>query len=1119
MNVSDVIHGRISNADLRRADGEPFPADLRAKSEVSIEQRSSGETMLVSGNDRWEVEDVGNTDADSLREVVRRSMPTLAWLVQISPKRGQARSALVRFHEFSLSLDFPETMEIGVDERTLEDIRRRLGRQISMADAVRWFAEHMLLPARKEGASPRAMLSGTPAGERTAFRLLGNGFAIDVQRTDDDRLVINRVVESRRQMEGDESRPIYLVAANIQFCDASVAGAFRGAAQIVLDQILAQANSYLGFWQAYNDKERQIILDRARQFGWTKYSKRSRKEDGAWCFDVSPRKDQLADLWQWLDALDGQQIEAGAEVPSMIEGADDTALAKGDRRPFVGELANRNQHPPQIFIRPPEHQEDREPPKEGYLFVALGGDEVRGKRRREAWQKVRSTQNPMPQLGLLLEGRSVPHARGRGLQPVTRAVRDVFKNPSDGQRKALDIALNTPDIALIQGPPGTGKTQIIAALQARLAEQDEGVSKNGLAGNTLLTSYQHDAVENAAAATRVMGLPAVKVGYRRGADESRDGVEAWAVDTAQAVRAARGSAPDEVDGGVHAALRKVRKIGLAFLKAPAASETPATVLKQVSQLASPWLPGELADDLMRLRKDVSAPHRAGLDDGDRSSAIQAVRALRTDAVAFSDDGPRNAFLALRKLRRLEEFEIDDAQAQALDRAASWEPDETATEDLLAALQATKDALLDRLQPPQVGTVNQRHGDTDAMIVRVIDALTARAKESAPGVDMAVEDWLATLEQDLDGTRHAVRHYSMVLAATCQQAVSRPMAEAKHGEDTVFRTVIVDEAARANPLDLLIPMALAERRIVLVGDHRQLPHLLEPDIERELQQAAENGQEGESVQEQMRSALRLSLFEKLFTELRRREKRDGISRTVTLDRQYRMHPVLGSFVSKQFYEPHGEGFESGRCEEEFAHDVSLGKGASLAGKVAAWLDVPIHQGEESHGRSKRREVETRRVAEKAHLVVTEHPELSVGVITFYATQRDEILSAMKERGLTEDDVEEGTRIRDEWRLMADGRERLRVGTVDSFQGKEFDVVFLSLTRSNRIQGDNDSARRRRYGFLLLENRLCVAMSRQKRLLVVVGDAAMATGVEAEAAVPALVAFRELCKGPHGRIVRA
>ena len=157
--------------------------------------------------------------------------------------------------------------------------------------------------------------------------------------------------------------------------------------------------------------------------------------------------------------------------------------------------------------------------------------------------------------------------------------------------------------------------------------------------------------------------------------------------------------------------------------------------------------------------------------------------------------------------------------------------------------------------------------------------------------------------------------------------AEPMADAKSGEDTVFRTVIVDEAARSNPLDLLIPMSLAERRIILVGDHRQLPHLLEPDIEREIERSA---------QEETRSALQQSLFEKLFTELRKREKSDGVKRTVTLNTQYRMHPLLGRFVSEQFYEPYGEGFGSPRTEEEFSHDVSLENGIS-ASRESGCLD--------------------------------------------------------------------------------------------------------------------------------------------------------------------------------------
>ena len=1107
MNVSDVIHGRVSSADLRRTDGERFPSNLPAKSEVLIAEGPASETMLEVDGDRYEVEGVGSADSDCLRELTLRAMPMVAWLVQASPGRVPAASALVQFHEFSQSHSLPDAMEIGVDDRVVEDLRQRLRRQVSTAGAAEWLKDRMLLPARTPGASPRALLSGSPpaAGQHSAFRLYGKGFAIDVQRTAKNRLGITRIAESRRRMEGDDSRPILLVSGDVRFADASVAAEFRGVAQTVLDQIVDQADSYLGLWRKYNDLERQTILEKARDFGWVKYAGRDLQPDGTWQFRINIGDGGTGDFWRRLDALD-EQLEAGIEVPSAIQG--DAAELVGRRvRPFVGQLASRSQRPLRLDIRPPANQEDREPPEEGYIFVALGGDDVRIERRGQAWEKVRNTENPMPQLGMILENQRVPERRHRRREPMTRAVREVFDKPNDRQRIALDAALNTPDIALIQGPPGTGKTRVIAALQARLAEQDEHLGESGLAGNTLLTSFQHDAVENAAAATRVMGLPAVKVGYRRDSTEGRDGVDAWAAETAQAVRAARGAAVPE--RSVHVALREVRHIAVRFAQAPAKRETPETVIRQVQDVASRWLPGELADEVAQLRTELSAPAAPGLGDLDRTAAIKAVRGLRTDATAFGDDGPRTAYISLRRLRALEGFQLADGEAGALNRAASWNPGDAATDGLLAELQTVKDALLDRLRPANEVPIAPGHADAENTIVRVIDALAEKVKQTAPGVDLAIDEWLATLEQDPDGTRDALRHYTMVLAATCQQAVSPPMAEAKHGADTVFRTVIVDEAARANPLDLLIPMSLAERRVILVGDHRQLPHLLEPNIERELEQ---------DTKQETRDALRLSLFENLFTELRKREKGDGVTRTVTLNRQYRMHPLLGAFVSQQFYEPHGEGFESARNEDEFAHDVSLGSGPSLAGKVGAWLDVPLAEGAESGGRSKRRQAEANRVAKEVHRVVSENSSLSVGVITFYAGQRDEILQSMLGVGLAEHG-DEGLRVTDEWRRTTDGRERLRVGTVDAFQGKEFDIVFLSLTRSNDVRGEDDAAKRRRYGFLMLENRLCVAMSRQQRLLVVVGDAAMAQGPAAESAVPALVAFRELCEGPHGSVIRS
>ena len=70
----------------------------------------------------------------------------------------------------------------------------------------------------------------------------------------------------------------------------------------------------------------------------------------------------------------------------------------------------------------------------------------------------------------------------------------------------------------------------------------------------------------------------------------------------------------------------------------------------------------------------------------------------------------------------------------------------------------------------------------------------------------------------------------------------------------------------------------------------------------------------------------------------------------------------------------------------------------------------------------------------------------------------------------------------------GKEKLRIGSVDSFQGKEFDIVILSTVRSNRVPRI-EKTRRSVFGFLLSENRLNVAFSRAQKLVIVVGDGDM------------------------------
>jgi superfamily I DNA and/or RNA helicase len=216
----------------------------------------------------------------------------------------------------------------------------------------------------------------------------------------------------------------------------------------------------------------------------------------------------------------------------------------------------------------------------------------------------------------------------------------------------------------------------------------------------------------------------------------------------------------------------------------------------------------------------------------------------------------------------------------------------------------------------------------------------------------------------------------------------------------------------------------------------------------------------------------------------------------------MHPTLGDFVSRQFYPPE-EQFGTGRPPEDFEHELP-----GYEGRTAAWLDVPAASGYEQEGQSKSRRAEAIALAAELDRLIR-HPAASgmtFGVITFYSAQEAAICRELARHGLMIPGDREEYQISDEYR---EG-ERLRVGTVDAFQGKEFDVVFLSMVRCNRLRDDTEQERRRKYGHLMSPNRLCVSMSRQQRLLIVAGDAGMLRFPHARDAIRPLVEFHKLAE---------
>lgn len=1106
MKLKSFQHGEMITLSVS-PESPNFQITTNVGQEVRLQFPQSGdETFVAFSNDNTLA--VIPTDDSSRRrlETLRQTDPVrIVWLAGQHKQSGRETFTL-QVHRFRTKWQLDETLMFGVDERIIERVSKLAGKSLNIQETFDWLKEKVTLPQENNDHIARFVVTGA-FGQGGKFRILGNRIGVDVL-PEDETLRVDTVATLSGAKQGFLP-PQTLIEGCIEFVDSTVAGKMRQSIKARLDKIVEESDSYLALWRKYQSIEWQNLVRRAKELGWLYYNSFEALPNGLWKFKIKGNsKEDYLRFQSNLTASDYEDLETGTEIPpELLDKVVDEDEDSNDRnRSAVGKVERFRPDVLELLLRPIDEDNDVLPPKEGYLFAAMHGDRTRLRRREQAVKRIKSADARLPQLGLILEGHPAQIRRSDTVRTFSKAVRDIFSDePTQAQRDAINIALNTPDIAIIQGPPGTGKTKVITAIQVRLAELES--EQPELAGRTLLTSYQHDAVDHAVSKSRVYGLPPVRLGGRMdGSNTREDEIQRW---TAQAKEHIDASLADFSEERPLAIYKTFRDLAAAYAAGCLPNVQLIEVIDNLIALPAGTLPTNLWDRLKSLRRKAVTVSGTGSNNFDDELRIKTVRGLRVTQESFSDDGPRKA----RQVLKMFEISLSSEDQTLLQAAVETPPGESFKD--LSRLATFKDQLLDQL----AGSKNQVDNDTrdpeimDALNLAV-SSLYQRMKTSKGGVADALQEFSDALKMDPRGVQETLESYSAVYAASCQQAVGHQMVDAKGGEksDLSFENVIVDEAARANPLDLFIPISLATRRIILVGDHRQLPHILEPDIEKEL---------SDNASELTRKALKESLFQRLFEDLRKREQQDGYPRVITLDSQYRMHPTLGNFVSRVFYEPH-ESFKSPRPASDFIHGIS---GYMKAGKpvCAAWKDIPLREKGEVQGISKSRPSEAKWIAKEIRrLLIDDGSAVNIGVITFYRAQVDKILDAFISEGLAEKDPDTDIiKILPEWRTLerSDGSrdERLRVGTVDAFQGKEFDIVFLSVTRSNSLPSTSEEELRKKFGHLMLANRLCVAMSRQRRLLVAVGDKQMFSTNEAQNAVSGLSHFLEICGGEDGLVI--
>lgn len=370
-----------------------------------------------------------------------------------------------------------------------------------------------------------------------------------------------------------------------------------------------------------------------------------------------------------------------------------------------------------------------------------------------------------------------------------------------------------------------------------------------------------------------------------------------------------------------------------------------------------------------------------------------------------------------------------------------------------------------------------HIDVEALLIEVkssheqtsLQLNELKRKETFLSVSNDIRlEWQEMLEEstayDLDEIKKLYIQYANVIGVTCSISASKDFVT----QYPDFDVVIIDEVSKATPPELLLPM-LKGKKIILVGDHHQLPPLVGQDTMDEVLEDMKDPAE----KAEFKSILKESIFERLFKDLPDDSK-------TTLRIQYRMHEHIMETINP-FYLEKNYGLACGLVDSNKERDHLLDGKLFKRGQHILWYDMPNER-----GFLEEREQHSRSFFNAAELKQTRELLLDLNQATATAKQEGRLDANVKKKvGIISFYGEQVKKVN---RLLSQELDlphlHCRTGTVDKFQGMEMDVIILSFVR-NHLQPDGN------IGFLKDYRRLNVALSRARELLMIVGSVDMFT----------------------------
>ena len=312
----------------------------------------------------------------------------------------------------------------------------------------------------------------------------------------------------------------------------------------------------------------------------------------------------------------------------------------------------------------------------------------------------------------------------------------------------------------------------------------------------------------------------------------------------------------------------------------------------------------------------------------------------------------------------------------------------------------------------------------------------------------ISDWRNTIESKQN---HALGELVLntvdLVGATCIGINSQ-----KRFSGLNFDVSIIDEAGQIQIHNALVPMSVSDK-LIMLGDHKQIP----PNADQELVKLCEENEKDPTL-------LGKSLFEEMYNIIPDTNK-------AMLDTQFRMPGEIADILSDNFY--------NGLYKSA---DIKRGLKSlvpSLSKKPFLLIDTSKEKNRyetKVEGNGCYNELEAQ-IIKEIMLELKNYSEYSdlfneteisndtlekLGIVSAYTMQVKQIKECIN-------------------KIIPKQILGEMVASLDSFQGQERDIIIYSFTKSSNIPPQGC-----RIGFLKELRRLNVAMSRCKKMLIMIGD---------------------------------